>query len=57
MAMDGIVTAKENDTMVTGGTAVYLFESPEGEYLLAVELYEGLLVGRDGMYAYEISPD
>lgn len=57
MAMDGVVTAKENDTMVTGGTAVYLFESSSGEYLLAVELYEGLLVGRDGMYAYEISPD
>ena len=52
LAINGIVTGKANDTMVTGGTWVYTFKTPEGEYLLSVELYKGLLVGSDGMYHF-----
>ena len=54
LAMYGVVTGRENDEMVTGGTWLYTFETPEGEYIMTVELYRGLLVGTDGMYGYEI---
>ena len=54
MALYGVVTGKESDEMVTGGTWVYLFETPEGEYIMSLELYKGLLVGRDGMYAWKL---
>ena len=54
LAMYGVVTGRENDEMVTGGTWLYTFETPEGEYIMTVELYRGLLVGSDGMYAFEI---
>ena len=57
LAMYGVVTGKENDTMTTGGTNVYYFENSEGECILAIELYSGLIVGRDGMYAYVIRQD
>ncbi len=55
LAMRGVVTGRENDTMVTGGTWLYSFETPDGAYIMSVELYKGLLVGRDGMYGYEIA--
>lgn len=57
LAMYGMVTGLENDEMVTGGTTLYTFETPEGEYIMTLELYRGLLVGNDGMYAWEIRPD
>ena len=54
LAMHGVVTGLKSDEMVTGGTWLYTFETPEGEYIMTVELYRGLLVGSDGMYAFEI---
>ena len=52
LAMDGVVTDKANDTSVTGGTWSYVFTSPEGQYLLSIEMYKGWIVGADGMYNY-----
>lgn len=53
LAMNGVVTAKANDLSVTGGTWVYTFETPDGRYLMSIEMYKGLMVGRDGMYNYQ----
>lgn len=55
MALYGVVTGRENDMMVTGGTWVYTFETPDGEYLMSIEMYRGLVVSSDGMYSYRIS--
>ena len=44
------VTGKANATMVTGGTTEYIISDENGNYLAALELYEGLLVRNDGMY-------
>ena len=52
LAINGMVTGKANDMSVTGGTWLYSFESPEGEYLLSVEMFKGLIVSADGMYNY-----
>ena len=52
LAMYGAVTGRANDLMVTGGTVAYSFETPEGEYLMSIELYEGWMAGPDGMYNY-----
>ena len=52
LAMNGTVTGKVSDEMVTGGTWVYSFETPGGTHLLSIELYKGLIVGADGMYGY-----
>lgn len=57
LALDGVVTGRENEESVTGGTWLYSFETPEGEYLLSIELYRGLLVATDGMYAYRMNGD
>lgn len=53
LAMNGTVTGKASDEMVTGGTWVYSFETPRGTHLLSVELYNGLIVGSGGMYQYD----
>ena len=34
--------------------SLYSFETPEGKHIMTVELYRGLLVGPDGMYAYTV---
>lgn len=52
IAANGRIMEKVNDTSVTGGTWVYSFETPGGKHLLSVEMYRGLIVGSDGMYAY-----
>ena len=52
LAMNGTVTGKASDEMVTGGTWVYSFETANGTPLLTIELYKGLIVGADGMYSY-----
>lgn len=52
LAIGGVVTRKANDLCVTAGTWLYTFSTPEGQYLLSVELYEGLLVSNDGMYTF-----
>ena len=52
IAMNGQIMEKADDTCVTGGTWVYAFYSPGGKYLLAIEMYRGLIVGSDGMHAY-----
>ena len=57
LAMYGVVTGRVNEMMVTGGTWLYTFETPEGEYLMTVEMYQGLLVGNDGMYSFRILRD
>ena len=57
LAMYGVATVRESDEMVTGGTWLYSFETPDGEYLMSVEMYKGMLVGRDGMYGYKLLPD
>ena len=57
LAMYGVATVRESDEMVTGGTWIYSFETPDGEYIMSVELYKGLLVGSDGMYSYEVRQD
>ena len=43
--------------MRTGGTWVYSFETPDGEYIMSIEMYKGMLVGRDGMYSFRVSPN
>jgi len=53
LAMNGTVTGKVSDEMVTGGTWIYTFETPAGTHLLSIELYKGRIVGSDGMYSYE----
>ena len=52
LAISGMITKKANDLSVTGGTWVYSFETPEGEHLLSVEMYGGLIVAADGMYGF-----
>lgn len=52
IAMNCRIMEKVNDTSVTGGTWIYSFETPGGKHLLSVEMYRGLIVGSDGMYAY-----
>ena len=50
LALRGVVLGKDNATMVTGGTVVYSFYDADGTHLGSIELYQGLLVTRDGMY-------
>ena len=52
IAMNSRVLEKADDTSVTGGTWIYSFETPGGKHLLSIEMYRGLIVGSDGMYAY-----
>ena len=52
----GVITGKENDMSVTGGTTVYSFSDAEGKYLGSIELYRGLAVGNDGMYGLSLQP-
>lgn len=52
IAMNGVITGKANDMSVTGGTWFYNFETPEGQHLLTIELYKGLIVSVDGMYSF-----
>ena len=54
LAMYGVITGKKSDEMVTGGTWLYTFKTPDGDCIMTVELYRGLLVGSDGMYRFEI---
>ena len=54
LALYGVVTGRESDMMVTGGTRLFTFETPAGEYLMTIEMYMGHLVGNDGMYNYQI---
>ena len=53
LAMNGTVTGKASNEMVTGGTWIYTFETPRGTHLLSIELYKGLIVGSGGMYRVE----
>ena len=55
LAMYGVVTGKQSDEMVTGGTWVYSFETTDGEYIMSIEMYKGMQVGRDGMYSCSVS--
>ena len=52
IVMNSRVMEKADDTSVTGGTWIYSFETPGGKHLLSIEMYRGLIVGSDGMYAY-----
>ena len=52
LTISGMVTEMANDMSVTGGTWVYSFDTPEGEHLLSVEIYRGLIVAADGMYGF-----
>ena len=52
LAMEGVITGKASDLSVTGGTWVYCFESPEGDFLLSIEMYKGLIVSAGGMYSF-----
>ena len=52
LAMNGIVTEVVGDAAPTGGTWIYTFTSPEGKYLLSVELWKGMLVSPYGLYAW-----
>ena len=53
LAINGVITGKANDLSVTGGTWVYSFETPEGEHLLSIEMYQGLIVdSATGMYHF-----
>ena len=51
LALHGFIKAKENDMSVTGGTWIYTFEDEEGNVLLSIEMYRGLIVAVDGMYS------
>ena len=52
----GVIIGKENDWMVTGGTTSYSFSDAEGNWLGSIELYQGLAVGRYGMYRISLLP-
>ena len=52
LAINGKITGKANDESLTGGTWVYTFTTPEGEHLLSIEMYRGLIVAVDGMYSF-----
>ena len=53
IAINGVITGKANDLSLTGGTWFYSFETPEGEYLLTVEMYKGWIVNSaTGMYTF-----
>ena len=52
LALCGFIKEKENDMSVTGGTWIYTFEDAEGNTLLSIEMYRGLIVAVDGMYSY-----
>ena len=52
LAINGHVTDLASDLSVTGGTWIYTFETPEGEHLLSIEMYKGMLVGPYGMYNF-----
>lgn len=53
MAINGVVTGKDNDTSVTGGTWSYVFENKDGKVILSIEMYKGWIVSADGMYNYK----
>ena len=53
----GKVTGKVNATITTGGTVCYDLSDPSGCVLASLELYQGLLVRSDGMYAIAADPD
>ena len=53
IAINGVITGKANDMSLTGGTWGYVFESPDGQYLLSIEMYKGWIVdAATGMYNY-----
>ena len=52
-AMNGVVLGKANEESVTGGTACFSFYDAEGQWIVTLEFYRGLLVRVDGMYAIE----
>lgn len=51
LAAHGMVTGKANSYCVTGGTTLVCFADAQGNALGSLELYRGLLVTNDGMYA------
>ncbi len=53
IAMYGMVTGKVSEEMRTGGTWVYVFETPGGKHLLSIEMYGGMIAGSEGMYSYD----
>ena len=55
IAMNGVITNLASDEVLTGGTWVYTFETPEGEHLLSIEMYKGLIATAYGMYSYMIA--
>ena len=50
LVLNGQVTGKANAVFTTCGSVAYDFLDGDGNFLGSVELYEGLLVGPDGMY-------
>lgn len=53
IAINGVITGKASDMSVTGGTWLCTFVTPEGEYLLTIELYKGWIVdSATGMYTF-----
>ena len=54
IAVNGVVTGKVNGLSVTGGTTVYSFADADGSFVGSIELYRGLLVRPDGMYAFTV---
>ena len=52
-ALHGVVLGKANEESVTGGTACFSFLDAEGQWIVTLEFYHGLLVRNDGMYAIE----
>ena len=53
IAMNGMITGKVSDEMRTGGTWVYVFETPGGKHLLSIEMFGGMIAGSEGMYSYD----
>ena len=54
LAIYGVITGKENDLSLTGGTWVYSFETPNGTHLLSIEMYKGMICSEEGMFSYRI---
>ena len=52
----GVITGLDNPWVVSGGTTVFSFRDAEGNYLGSIELYEGLAVGKEGMYRMSLLP-
>ena len=52
LAINGVITGEVDEGVPTGNTWVYSFISPDGEYLLGIEMYKGRIITGGRMYTF-----